>query len=409
MSRTKVVILGSGWSGFTVARMLAKQPHFDVSMISPRNHFLFTPLLCSTTVGTLEFRTIMEPVRLIENLNFAQASAQSISLEDNKVQCIGTYDNRSFEMRYDKLVIGVGADVGTFGIPGADKYAFPLKEAADARNIRKKIVEHFERASEPYISNAERRRILSFVVIGGGPTGTEFAAELYDFLQSDISVLYPRLHSEVTLVDAGSKVLSGFDDSLSTYALKQMKGHGVHVMLNRAVKEITPEQIFLSDGSVLNYGMAIWSGGISPRPFTQHLPLKHAETGRLLLSEQLHPYTSAGDTLLKDIYVTGDCGQVEGNPHPATAQIAAQQGRFVANHMMGKDKGKFVYKHAGTLAYVGGFKGVSNLPNAKVSGLTAWVIWRSAYLTMLVSVRNKILVPMHWFKTFVFGRDTSWF
>ena len=200
--RKRLVILGTGWGSYSVLRNINKKL-FDVSVVSPRNHFLFTPLLASTAVGTLEFRSIIEPVRNVGFRNehdFHLSRAVGIDSSRQTVNCVSVLDSSlSYEVPYDVLVIGVGAESNTFGIPGVQEHAYFLKvvvtkisilvhfitlqEVADARRIRNQILTNFELASHSNLPEDEKCRVLHTVIVGGGPTGVEFSAELHDFLQ----------------------------------------------------------------------------------------------------------------------------------------------------------------------------------------------------------------------------------
>ncbi len=198
-------------------------------MISPINHFVFTPLLPQTAVGTLEFRAIQEPVRTLAGLNYTQAKALNIDFAKKVIQCKASYTTeglpedsestltRQFEVSYDKLVIAVGTKTNTFNIPGIEeregKNVFFFKQLLHARQVRNKIIDCFERASLPGTSEEERRILLNFVVVGGGPTSIELAAELHDFVQQDIKRWYADLlpFTKVTVIEATNHILGAFD------------------------------------------------------------------------------------------------------------------------------------------------------------------------------------------------------
>ncbi|CAI8027210.1 Probable NADH dehydrogenase [Geodia barretti] len=219
--RERLVILGTGWGSYSVLKKVDKK-RFDAIVISPRNHFLFTPLLASTTVGTLEFRSIIEPVRntgFRDEHHFHLSYASDLDTDRRVVHCTSSLDpNHQYEVPYDRLVIGVGADTNHFNIPGVLENAFFLKEIADARNIRNQIMVNFELATQHDAEPEERRRLLHFVVVGGGPTGVEFSAEFYDFLAQDLQRLFPDEKDtvRVTLVEA-NEILSAFDSRLRSY------------------------------------------------------------------------------------------------------------------------------------------------------------------------------------------------
>ncbi len=184
--RKKLVILGTGWASYSVLKSVNKNL-YDVIVVSPRNHFLFTPLLASTTVGTLEFRSIIEPIRNVgfrQTDHFHLSEAVGIDVEKKELYCRSVLKPElTYNIDYDKLVVGVGAVSNTFGIPGVSEHAFFLKEVQDARAIRNRILNNFELALHPSISQEERRRLLHIIIVGGGPTGVEFGAELYDFVR----------------------------------------------------------------------------------------------------------------------------------------------------------------------------------------------------------------------------------
>eukprot|EP01090_Pellita_catalonica_P018821 TRINITY_DN619_c0_g1_i2.p1 TRINITY_DN619_c0_g1~~TRINITY_DN619_c0_g1_i2.p1 ORF type:complete len:440 (-),score=51.04 TRINITY_DN619_c0_g1_i2:459-1778(-) len=414
--REKVLVLGSGWGGYRVAKDLDKA-RYDVTLISPRNHFLFTPLLCSTTVGTLEFRCASEPVRAIKGIRFHLASAKEIDIEKKEILCRAVYHSdqahstpqlekklsrEQFVCKYDKCVIAVGAINQTFGTPGVTEHVHFLKELRDARKIRKRILMCFERSMEPSTTDEERKRLLHFVIVGGGPTGVEFAGELYDFLTSDIKRAFPEVTPfiKVSLVEASPSVLGSFNEALSTYAKKQLADHGVHLYTGISVKKVHGREIELSNGQVLRYGLCVWSTGTAPRKFVEEMNYPK-EKGRLIVDDHLR--------VTDDVYAIGDCSFIKNRPLPGTAQVANQQAKYLVKLLNGKTHEAFKYNHFGSLAYTGGWKAISDLPQAKLSGFWSWVFWRSAYLTTTVSLINKVLIPMHWLKAWIFGRDLTSF
>ncbi len=220
--RPKLIILGTGFAALSLIKKVDTD-FYELIIISPRNYFLFTPLLPSTTVGTIEFRSIIEPIRTAkEHIQYYQATCMWIDPEQNVISCEGGIDNKSFELKYDFLVVAVGTISNTFGISGVFEYTHFLRELSEARAIRQGIIDCFERASTPALADEERQRLLHFVAVGGGPTGVEVAAELHDFLTEDLRKWYPVLTNEVhiTLVEAANAILNTFDKKLSRYAMK---------------------------------------------------------------------------------------------------------------------------------------------------------------------------------------------
>jgi NADH dehydrogenase/NADH:ubiquinone reductase (non-electrogenic) len=348
------VILGSGWSGHTLARRLCRKGHFDVRVISPSNHFLFTPLLPSTAVGTLEFRAIIEPCRTIPGLaQYYQAKAVALDTTQQQVLCADVFqEGRKFAIPYDYLVVAAGNKTNTFQTPGVaereGREVFFLKHLYHARQIRNRVLECFERASQPSISEQDRDRLLSFVMVGGGPTSCEFTTELYDFLQGDVKKWFPDLipHIKVTLVEAGPGLLGSFHKSLADYYLKSLKKRKIDVRLSTSVVAVkegyydspTHEKdviihskgegshytaALLADGTELPFGAMVWSAGLAPVKLVEDAGLE-LQRGRIVVDDYLRVPGTKGR-----VYAAGDCATLRDGPLPPTASVAEQQAYYL--------------------------------------------------------------------------------
>ncbi|KAG2228905.1 hypothetical protein INT48_004677 [Thamnidium elegans] len=410
-SQGRVVILGSGWAGFKLMKDLDKK-NYDVSVISPRNYFVFTPLLASTSVGTLEFRCITEPVRTYsKDINFYQATCDKIDLENQVIHCVSNIDNasgrKSFSLDYDKLVIGVGSYSNTFGIPGVEEHACFLKDVNDARKIRKRLVECFESASQPGTTEKEKQDLLHFVIVGGGPTvrKKERKKEKRSLYSSKI---------RMTLYDVAPTILSSFDSHLSDYAHKKFN--------QRYVEKVADNHLVIKDEGKVPYGLLVWSTGLMQNPLVESLSTvaKDASGQRILTDGQLRVLDKNTKRPYPNIYALGDCATIEGNDLPATAQVAAQKANYLRKVFNGiAKKGyempatEFEFKNRGMMAYIGSYEALVDMSSvhelATKSGHLSWLLWRSAYLTMSMSIRNKLLIPIHWFLTWALGRDISRF
>lgn len=242
--RKKVVILGSGWGALSCINHLTPG-QFEVTVVSPRNYFLFTPLLPSVTVGTVESRSIVEPIRKLiykhhkdTPITFLEAECTAIDPVKKHVQCedksgvVGEVSK--WDLPYDILVIAVGATTNTMGVPGVDKYCHQLKQICDAQKIRNVMIDLVETASIPGQTEAERKRLLNFTVVGGGPTGVEFAAEVQDFLREDVSKIYPGIKDDVqvTVVQSRDHILNTYDQTISEYTESLFKSDNIHVITN---------------------------------------------------------------------------------------------------------------------------------------------------------------------------------
>lgn len=408
-AKPRLVVLGTGFAGFSLLKKLDLKA-YDVTVIASRNHFLFTPLLPGSTVGTVEFRSIIEPIRrAVKGVRFYLASARGLDAAQKTLRCAVPDGPESFEVPYDLLVIAVGAKVNTFGIPGVTENALFLKTAEDARKIRRRTIECFEKASEPGISPDQRQNFLHFMVVGGGPTGVEFAAELHDFVMKEIRACYPGLIQDVriTLVDAGDHILGAFDKTLSDYTTRHFQRENIQVLTGIRTVKLEKERAILSDGSEIPFGMVVWSTGLGPTIAVNNFDLPKDKASRIQVDEFLRVQGR------EDIYALGDCSCVVGRNHPATAQVAMQEGSYLGKALNRLARGQavppFQYNHHGMLAYIGDDAAIADLSAIKGKGRTTYFLWRSAYLTRLVSWKNKMLVLFDWFKTFLFGRDISRF
>lgn len=426
--KERMVILGSGWGGFRLARDLDKKK-YDVTIISPRNHFLFTPLLPSTTVGSLEFRCVQEPVRTIKGVHYIQAAARNMDFEKKIIHCEEVYESREFDVDYDKLVIAVGTKSNTFSVPGIASVeenifhsptgtnrhnVFFLKQLENARAIRNRIIECFERVSSPFVTDDEKKRLLTFVIVGGGPTSIEFSSELDNFLKYDVSRWYPELSSsyEVVVIEASDHLLGSFDESLIEYVEKTLRKRNVNMMIGESVKEVKDDIVVLNSGREIPFGICVWSTGNAALDFVKKSGLSLSIHNRILVDAKLR--VDGKDS----VYAIGDCAVSASKPLALLAQVANQQGAYLAfvfNRGIDIDGKDFEYVFLGSMAQLGLFKAVVDFPNVanlrgpKVKGILAFLAWRVAYWTYSVSITNKILIPMYWFKSFFFGRDISKF
>ncbi|CAG8769505.1 11596_t:CDS:10, partial [Racocetra persica] len=321
--RPRIVILGSGWGAVSLIKGLDKNK-YHVTIVSPQNYFLFTPLLPSATVGTLETRSLLEPIRSIVkgvDAHYIEAKATDIVFDDKLVEVTPENDpNAAFYIPYDKLIIAVGSEPMTHGIEGIE-YCNTLKSIADARGVRKKIMDNFEKATLPTTSSEERKRLLSFVVCGGGPTGVEFAAELYDFLTEDLAKYFPnvlRNKVQVSIIQSSDHILNTYDAKISDFAENKFKRDNINVITNARVQKIEPDHLIYKmkneqDTRQLDYGLCLWSTGISMNPLTKSISdkLPEQKNKRALITDNRLRLKGIHDS---SVYAIGDCSTIE-NPN----------------------------------------------------------------------------------------------
>lgn len=405
----RLLVLGSGFGGFSLlSRIRARD--WDATLLSPRNYFLFTPLLPSAASGSVEFRSILEPSRRrLRSVHVIEGAAESIDWESHQVHCVGAVGGERFTLPYDLLVIAVGAAVGDYGVPGVREHALKLASVEDARAVRRGVLEQLARAEIPGLTPEEIRQRLTFVVCGGGPTGVEIAAEIDDLIDEELRHSYPELapQARVVLVEALERLLTSFDEALSDYTKRHFLRTGIEVRTQVKVQAIERDRVVLAGGEVIPCGLVLWAGGNAPVSLMASLGLPLDRRGRLVVDDHLRVPGREG------VYALGDCVAVGEPPLPATAQVAQQQGKYIAGALASLREGGYVepfrFKASGMLAYIGGGEALADLPNVKWSGRGAWLFWRSVYLTKLVSPANKIKVLFDWIKARLFGRDLSRF
>lgn len=326
--KPKLVILGTGWGSVALLKQLIPG-EYHVTVVSPSNHFLFTPMLPSATVGTLEFRSLVEPIRKIVKQikgHFVKATAEDVEFSEKLVEisAMGADGKEGrFYLPYDKLVVGVGSTTNPHGVKGLEHCHF-LKDISDARLIRNQVIRNLEQACMPTTSDEERKRLLSFVVSGGGPTGVEFAAELYDMLNEDLYKFYPRLlrnEISVHVIQSRSHILNTYDEALSKYAEARFAHDSVDIETNSRVKEVYADKIIFTQkdaesGKVvtkeLPMGFCLWSTGVSQTPFSKTLAAKlSGQNNRHALETDTHLRVSGSP--LGDVYAIGDCSTVQNN------------------------------------------------------------------------------------------------
>ncbi|KAG8785842.1 hypothetical protein FRC15_000605 [Serendipita sp. 397] len=453
--RQRVVILGAGWAATSCLRGLSEKDYQSL-VISPRPYFVFTPLLASTAVGTLEPRTALESVRAMGE--YWEASVQSIDFAKKEVICTSALQqwdpSKSFSIKYDKLVMAVGAHTQTFNIPGVREHAFFLKETRDAIKIRKRILGCFEEASLPSTTDDRKRQLLHFCIVGGGPTGVEFSAELHDLIHDDLARYYPSLMPlvSISMYDVAPRILSTFDSVLADYAANTFARQGIHVHTRSTVTKVEDGILYLKNSEPVKYGMLVWSTGLEMTPLIKSLEgvKKDEKAGRVMTDGYLRLLQpSQGEEqqakVVPDVYAIGDCAVIDGEELPSTAQVASQKGAWLRRHLnrlakkgvkptpvtiesttqttspetqlsessepkdleTGVGRG-FRYHNIMTLAYIGSWKAIAQGNHGHgLRGRLAWFLWRGAYMTRTISLRNKIRVPILWAINFIFGRDIT--
>ncbi len=391
----RVVIVGAGFGGLSAAKQLAGTS-FDVTVVDQHNYHLFQPLLYQVATAALSPADIASPIRGIlrrqQNVNVILAKVSGVDVARKEIIAEGR------RVPFDYLVLATGAEHAYFGHESWASYAPGLKTIDDATYLRRRILLAFERAeTEP--DPDERRRLLNFVVVGGGPTGVEMAGAIAELakraLAADFRAIDPRA-ARVILIEAAPRLLTPFDPSLSEAARTSLVQLGVEVRLGAGVTEC--------DGSGVTVGRErietrtiMWAAGVKASPAAEWLGVEGDSAGRVTVAPDLsvpgHP----------DIFVIGDVALAageDGKPLPGVAPVAKQQGQYVAKALIARARGKtlppFRYRDYGTLATIGRKRAVAQLGRVKLSGFLAWVLWSVAHIYYLIGFRNRLVVAMNW-------------
>ena len=397
----RVVIVGAGFGGLECALRLKGAP-VAITLIDRRNHHLFQPLLYQVATASLATSEIAWPVRyllrdrpevttLFATVNGVDAANKRVLLDDGDT------------LAYDTLVLATGARHAYFGHDEWEPFAPGLKTLEDATTLRRRILVAFERA-ERESDPARRAALLTFVIVGAGPTGVELAGTIAELAQDTLPPDFRNIDTHkarVVLIEAGPRVLAGFADDLSAYAQKSLESIGVEVILGQAVTECSADGVVYG-GQRLQARTLIWAAGVRASPAAEWLGAAADRAGRLQVLPDLtvpgHPEIFAvGDTVV----IAGP----DGNPVPGIAPAAKQQGRHVAAAIKARLRGEapapFRYRHAGSLAQIGKRKAVIDFGTIKLRGTLAWWIWGIAHIYFLIGLRNRLSVAISWLWVYV--------
>jgi NADH dehydrogenase len=429
----RILILGGGFAGVQVLRALQKEFQddvgVDITLVSRDNFFLFTPMLPEVSSGTIETRNILTPVRSFCNrARFYEAGVESIDLKNTEVvitHFIGSQthpiDSRYHKLKYDYLVLSLGSETNFFGMNDVAEYAFTIKNIDDAMMIRNHVINMLEQADVEHEDIDLKKRLMTFVVVGGGFSGVETVGELNDFVRESIKYFYHNIEMSdvrIVLVNSGSRILPEVTEDLSDFALKRIRIGEVEVLLNTRLIGVDPTSVKLSDGTKISTYTVIWAGGSKPNPILLCLECEHDKSGRILTDNYLEV-----DGYNNNVFAIGDCACVidvnTNKPCPPTAQHALRQAKVVANNIAvlikNKDKkrGKkmkkkrFDYNTKGMMALIGKKNGVGILFGYRIHGFPAWAIWRFYYLSTLPTMQKKLRVMVDWLIDLLFKRDVT--
>lgn len=391
-SRPKVVIVGAGFGGLEAAKRLANAP-VDVTVVDRRNHHLFQPLLYQVATAALSPADIAAPIRsilaharnarvLLDGVSAVIPSEGAVRLESGKV------------IEYDWLVLATGARHSYFGRDDWSRYAPGIKSIEDATDVRRRMLLALERA-ETETNKRVRDALLTFVVIGGGPTGVEMAGAIAELARKSVSRDFRSITphcSRVVLVEAGPCLLPSFPQRLQRKTVRSLEQLGVEVRLGAPVTEVGVHHVHAGDETIVAHTL-VWAAGVEASPAAEWIGAAADRSGRVKVESELN---IPG---FPNIFVIGDtaaCPDGRSGTLPGIAPVAKQQGRYVADRILGRARGSFRYRDYGNLATIGRSRAVADFGRISLSGFAAWLIWCVAHIWFLVGFRSRLSVMLSW-------------
>jgi NADH dehydrogenase len=405
-----LVIIGGGFGGINLALQLKNNPDFNITLVDKNNYNFFPPLIYQVATGFLENSNISYPFRKLfrkySNIRFRMGELIKVNPGTHTI----LLDNG--ELSYDYLVIATGAESNYFGLENIRKHSIPMKNVNDALEMRNTLLKRFEQAT---ITNdpAERKKLLTIVVAGGGPTGVEVSGMLADLRVHSFSKDYPEMKgsgAQIYLVDSGAHLLAPMSAASQNDTFDALTKMGVIIKLQTQVKDFSNDQVILSSGEIIDTKNLIWTAGVSAIVF-DGIPASCYGKGKRLISDPFNKVVG-----LDDVYAIGDTSlqthEAEyPNGHPQLAQTSIQQAKLLAGNFKAIASGEslkpFHYKDLGTMAIIGRNKAVADLPHhIHFKGFIAWFLWLFIHLMSLINYRNRIKTLFNWTVAYLY-KDQS--
>ena len=410
----RIVVLGGGFGGMSAAqtleRMTRRRRDLEVTLVSQSNFLLFTPMLAEVASGALEAQHIAAPIRAAcPYTDFIHGDVERIDTEQRQVTVRGRRSATPQAVPYDHLVLAMGSVPNFYGLPGLTEHAITLKTLEDAVGLRHRVLSLLERADHE-TDPAVRQRLLTFVVAGGGFAGAETIAELFD-LVSSVRRYYQSLgpnDARLVLVHSRDRILPELSEDLGAYALEKLSARGIEFRLGCRVAAATEGWVTLDDGTVIPCDTFVWTAGNQPNPLLRDLGCEKNRAGQVIVDTTLQ----VPDT--PEVWAVGDAAQIpdlhyESRPCPPTAQHALRQGKRAAQNILATIDGRplkpFRYRASGSLVGLGHRTAAAEIGGHKFSGLLAWFMWRTIYLSKLPGLERKARVALDWALDLVFPRD----
>ncbi len=394
--KRRVVVVGAGFAGLSAAQVLAKNSTLEILVVDRNNYHTFQPLLYQVAAAELEPGSIANPLRGLcrrrPNVSVAMTEVVGVDFEKKILKTAGP------DIDYDFLVLAPGSGPHFFGIPGAAEHSFALKSLEEAVRLRNHLLQCFERAALlPKGTDLSRNGLTQVVVVGGGPTGVEYAGALAELIRSSLSRDFqelPKGFAKLTLLEAGEKILPVFPERLSEYALKRLERMGVPIKLGAQVTEVRPDAVLLADGTEIPCSTVVWTAGAKGSELATLMGLPTGRGGRV----PVQPTLNLPDR--PEVFVVGDLSLPEGQNPPMLAPNAIQQGSLAGKNILRLLRDEplqpFVYRDKGSMAVIGRNAAVARSGRFAFSGFLAWVLWLGVHLNYLIGFHKRFNVLSSW-------------
>ena len=412
--KTRIVVAGSGFGGVYTCKQLRKQfgknPNIEIILINQTNYFLFTPLLHEVATGGISPENIIEPLRKVLHRCVSDIHVAKIKSLNTTEQYVQTSVGR---VSYDYLVLALGSESHFFDTPGAKKFTLTLKTLQDATRLKNHFIEKIEKAAKEK-NRKKRKDLLRSVIIGGGPTGVELATETAELFFQTFSKYYPKSliqDVEIFLIQKSDELVPMFPKKIRQKARQIAQKHGIKILFNTKVTEVTDTAIKTTHKKYNNIiaSLPIWTAGITPKKITPIKDFEQSKKGCIIVRPTLQTTTK------NNIFALGDMAHCVDpktkQPLPALAQVAVYQGKCVAKNIAALIQKKPLtsvhYTSKGTLISLGQWMAAGKIGPAQLSGRIIWVLWRSIYVSKLISWQKKIRVVVDWTINLFSPRDIS--
>jgi len=410
----KILILGGGFGAITTLIHLQKKlKKYQISIVSEKNYFMFTPMLPQVASGVLHPSNISIPIRnMCKNSKFFQANVELIDIQQKQVTIERSFDKKLHTLEYDYLIVALGSKTHFFSNSKLENNSFPIKTMEDALAIRNHVLLMLEHADQTGSIDLQKL-FLTFVVVGGGFAGVETIGEINQFIRNSVKKFYPNINEEnikMILISSKNRILTELNEKIVDWTQRHLEAHGITILRNLRVNDIEEDYIVLSNGEIISTSTVIWTGGVKVESIIKEIKCEHDDSGRIQVNEYLQIPSH------QSVFVLGDCAAIMNkktkNYYPSTAQHAIKEGKTVSENIIRSINNittleTFSFDSLGTMAVLGDKAGIANILGYNIKGFSAWLLWRCYYLLTIPTLGKKSKIMTDWLMDMLFDRELT--